>query len=124
MPEKLSSFVQRAGRAARDPKHTGLAVLLVEPAAYNTVISSNNDSIDNVKSKMTKVKAPKEYAKNHGRNRGRLAGDEDILPVAEATPIDRSSADEGLLSVVQAVSCRRRVIALIYDNPEPRKDII
>ncbi|KAH9172320.1 P-loop containing nucleoside triphosphate hydrolase protein [Lactarius sanguifluus] len=35
LPEKLSSFVQRAGQAARGPNTVGLAVLLVEPTAYS-----------------------------------------------------------------------------------------
>ncbi|EKM53696.1 uncharacterized protein PHACADRAFT_164002 [Phanerochaete carnosa HHB-10118-sp] len=35
LPKSLSQFVQRAGRAARQPGHKGLAVLLVERAAYS-----------------------------------------------------------------------------------------
>ncbi|KAH7904037.1 hypothetical protein BJ138DRAFT_1019698, partial [Hygrophoropsis aurantiaca] len=34
LPAKMSSFVQRAGRAARGPGRTGVAILLVEPSAY------------------------------------------------------------------------------------------
>jgi superfamily II DNA/RNA helicase len=33
LPAKLSSFVQRAGRAARGPGRTGVAVLLAEPSS-------------------------------------------------------------------------------------------
>jgi hypothetical protein len=35
LPAKLSSFIQRAGHAARGPNTVGLAVLLVEPTAYS-----------------------------------------------------------------------------------------
>ena len=35
LPEKFSSFIQRAGRAARDHTRVGVAILLVEPSAYN-----------------------------------------------------------------------------------------
>lgn len=35
LPKNLDSFVQRAGRSARGKERTGLAVLLVEPSAYN-----------------------------------------------------------------------------------------
>ncbi|TFY77268.1 hypothetical protein EWM64_g6747 [Hericium alpestre] len=42
LPAKLSSFIQRAGRAARDPSWQGLAVLLVEPAAYSVLITTRN----------------------------------------------------------------------------------
>ncbi|KAF9490110.1 hypothetical protein BDN71DRAFT_1524508 [Pleurotus eryngii] len=36
--KKLSTFVQRAGRAARAPGRTGLAVLLVEKSVYGKVV--------------------------------------------------------------------------------------
>ena len=39
LPRKLSSFIQHAGCAAQGPNTTGLAVLLVEPAAYSIQLS-------------------------------------------------------------------------------------
>ncbi|EDR03125.1 uncharacterized protein LACBIDRAFT_307604 [Laccaria bicolor S238N-H82] len=42
LPSSVSSFIQRAGRAARGPG-SGLAVLLVEKSAYNIDLTMLQD---------------------------------------------------------------------------------
>lgn len=129
LPDKLSMFVQRAGRAARRQGTKGLAVLLVEPTAYTEIpqtapVPENSQSQapkpSNGASKATpkaarKPRAPKGYAKQHGRHRGRFSD-------AATNEIDRTlrlavhdlAEDEGLIVLVQTGDCRRRVIADMF----------
>ncbi|KZV84819.1 P-loop containing nucleoside triphosphate hydrolase protein, partial [Exidia glandulosa HHB12029] len=128
LPEKLSMFVQRAGRAARRRGMKGLAVLLVEPSAYTELpqdtaatASTSAASTSTARAKSSKKtttrksRAPAGYAKAHGRSRGRNAD-------ATANAIDRSirmavddlAEDEGLIVLVQTGDCRRRVLADVF----------
>ena len=139
MPEKLSSFVQRAGRAARGPNTTGLAVLLVEPKAYS-VATEDAPAMDtptaNVcegkqrtrRSKLTKnakagqtKKAIQEYARGHGRYRGgRTAAHDVIAPWSVVTSFNHQDHTEGLYLFIQATTCRREILREVFDNPDPR----
>ncbi|KZV81633.1 P-loop containing nucleoside triphosphate hydrolase protein [Exidia glandulosa HHB12029] len=124
LPEKLSMFVQRAGRAARRSGTTGLAVLLVEPSAYNVVPTADiatqvAESVANIAAEKTKRKsrAPKGWAGQHGRSRGLKAD-------ADANSIDRdikvhvveTDDDEGLAALYLTGDCRRRVLADAFGN--------
>ena len=110
-PEAVSTFVQRAGRAARNPSKTGLAVLLVEKSAYNPNVSNRGQ-----KSTQTKKEIQK-YAIAHGVNRGNRTKALDYL--ADRTielEIERDDPKEGLSALIQTTVCRRNVLKDVYGN--------
>ncbi|EAU89052.2 hypothetical protein CC1G_10021 [Coprinopsis cinerea okayama7 len=90
MPDSISTFVQRAGRAARSPHLRGLAVLLVEKSAYNVNLDEIPPSRENPASSTQtpqpngaqtthtatdkrKKKEVQQYASACGVNRGKYA---------------------------------------------------
>ena len=132
LPATVSSFVQRAGRAARKKGRTGLAVLLVEKPAYEvdlTEVQNQNDGRS--KKRKGNVREPtsypktkdKNYALNRGVLRGAFGGATDKIPAQIDVPLDRFSMDEGLHSLVQTTKCRRQVLTAIYGNAPPRECI-
>ena len=66
-------------------------------------------------------KASKQYAIDHGILRGGFDGKHDAITSCADVPLDREAADEGLHTLVQAVTCRRRILTKIYANNEPCK---
>ncbi|THV07053.1 P-loop containing nucleoside triphosphate hydrolase protein [Dendrothele bispora CBS 962.96] len=133
LTDSMSSFVQRAGRAARGRGRTGLAVLLVEKSAYTLdcehLLSENSEALSKSGKKGRKTTSEKgeyrkattkDYADLHGVKRGAYGGipsgmDKNHLP--EYTPsILRQAKDEGLLAFVQTGTCRRMILSLIYNN--------
>ncbi len=80
LPSSVSVFVQRAGRAARAAGRTGLAVLLIEPSAYDVNLeelaakSKVNEKRkrqttrppETEKERKRKSRERKHYAKLHG----------------------------------------------------------
>lgn len=126
LPEKLSIFVQRAGRAARGAGRTGIAILLVEPSAYSvdseeSAKLASEEKEDNVRGKKKgrkkKPRHPKEYAEEHGRFRGGFdKGRDETDGSADAVPIDQ--ATEGAYTFVQTTTCRRRVLGTVFSNPD------
>ncbi|KAL1680990.1 P-loop containing nucleoside triphosphate hydrolase protein [Schizophyllum commune] len=137
LPEKLSSFVQRAGRAARNPNIRSLAVLLVEPTAYSVDLAADID-VAVVAAEKTekagkggkgakrrrrrkprrKVVKGKEYANQRGRQRGARSGKKDDFPPCDFEQAVPSHDDdvEGLYHVVQSRTCRRQVIVGMFDS--------
>ncbi|KLO09018.1 P-loop containing nucleoside triphosphate hydrolase protein [Schizopora paradoxa] len=117
---KLSSFIQRAGRAARGPDRTGIAVLLAEPSAYTLDTSppdepafdvneasqdgATSQSGKKTKSKKTaksktsqakksrpqKPRLSKEVAEQHGRWRGQRDGKGDSVPSLSGAAVTTS----------------------------------
>ncbi|PIL28977.1 transporter [Ganoderma sinense ZZ0214-1] len=93
LPGSFSQFIQRAGRAARGPGQTGVAILLVEKSAYNIdIVSAPAPSIDSKKTKKPDGSGPpragradakqvREYAIAHGLARGGSKKD-DVMPSA------------------------------------------
>ncbi|KAF5335869.1 hypothetical protein D9758_017235 [Tetrapyrgos nigripes] len=71
LPGSVSAFVQRAGRAARDPNHKGLAVLLVEKTAYSINLEEEVAGKGNTNTKKVPMSA-KEKAGARGRARNIL----------------------------------------------------
>jgi superfamily II DNA/RNA helicase len=124
----VSSFVQRAGRAARGPERSGLAVLLVEKSVYNADLSKLNANISleadgnskarkrGVRQSSTYPKATKEYAIQHGVQRGDETGAFDKMIGTCITNLDSDSIDEGLFTLAQSTTCRRGVLIKIYGN--------
>ncbi|KAL1658031.1 P-loop containing nucleoside triphosphate hydrolase protein [Schizophyllum commune] len=137
LPGKLSNFVQRAGRAARDPNIRGLAVLLVEPTAYSVDLLAGVDVEVAMAEKAEKggkggkggkrrhrrkprrkVVKGKEYANLRGRQRGARSGKKDDFPPGDVEQCSPKHDDEaeGLYHVVQSRTCRREVIVGMFDS--------
>lgn len=130
LPLTLSNFIQRAGRAARDSNRHGIAILLVERSAYaqsnlarprstRTRKAKNNVGTTQLVSSQpvssAQKKASKDYAEAHGLKRGTRTGLHDTAPTGTAPIVDPDAADEGLLALVQSVTCRRQVWTEVYD---------
>ncbi|KAH7917338.1 P-loop containing nucleoside triphosphate hydrolase protein [Leucogyrophana mollusca] len=109
LPSSLSSFVQRAGRAARAKGRKGLAVLLVESSAYEidlSVVTQPEGSTEgNTKGGKGKSKTNKKgkgagklHAQSRGVKRGSRGGENDAIFVREQPALDPQSTDEGLLN--------------------------
>lgn len=134
LPSTVSSFVQRAGRAARGPGRTGLAVLLVEKSIYEADLEKLKDIPSKSKSKAKAsgkvaqtvrkpgvyAKGPKEYALNHGVKRGSFGGEHDTVSERWDVPLDVEAPDEGLHSLAQTGTCRRQVLRMVFQNEKPR----
>ncbi|KAH9915831.1 P-loop containing nucleoside triphosphate hydrolase protein, partial [Fomitopsis serialis] len=146
LPSTFSNFIQRAGRVARGRGRTGLAVLIVERSAYSIDLTaqSGEDStqsatpskaaqpdgptrnLDKTKTKPVtrgrkrkttpQVKANKQYAEEHGVNRGGTSH-QDSAPSGKQPGLDAEALDEGLLAFVQSTRCRRRVWADAFESP-------
>jgi superfamily II DNA/RNA helicase len=119
----VSAFVQRAGRAGRDPKRTGLAVLLVEKSVYEANLTRLDEALlDNKKKRVrqssTYAKALKGYAIRHGVLRGSFDGLSDEIQLKE---LDTKSLDEGLYTLAQTFLCGQKVLTLIYGNDTPHE---
>lgn len=132
LPTKLSSFIQRAGRVARGPDRTGLAVLLAEPTAFSVLLSDNLPELITAKEgkptngrgrKSSGFKKAGKTEKAYARSRGRFRGGIKCIDVLETLPqepsLDDDDPTEGLYHFVQATSCRRRVVTNAFDNPDP-----
>ncbi|KAA1476505.1 P-loop containing nucleoside triphosphate hydrolase protein, partial [Dentipellis sp. KUC8613] len=128
LPGKLSSFIQRAGRAARGPNTVGLAVLLVEPSAYSVELTEKTQPGNQAKikggRKNPKIPADKgkkkekaNYAKTRGRYRGGLSGDDTIHRI-EQPAFNEFDETEGLMLFAQYTKCRRELLRDIFDNPQ------
>lgn len=134
--------MQRAGRAARAAGRVGLAVLLVEPSVYTTILNehgekpktSSENGSKNAKSAKKKqatspiakpssedTKAKRNYAIARGVQRGGPDISRDVVLVRDCPAIDAESADEGLLSLVQSGTCRRDVLTDVYGNKPARE---
>ncbi|TFY56011.1 hypothetical protein EVG20_g9099 [Dentipellis fragilis] len=125
LPNKLSSFIQRAGRAARAPNIKGLAVLLVEPSAYSVELLKKDLQVSQPKGKRgpkstrpAEGKGKKmEFAKARGRNRGGLTAD-DAITVVEQPSFDEFDEGEGLTLFVQYTKCRRELLREVFNSPD------
>ena len=120
LPASLSTFVQRAGRAARALGRQGLAVLLVEQSAYEEDLaetsSKDADKMSGhkgnkpVKRKRTGKETRQQYARAHGSKRGSRGGLHDAIFVQEQPKLDPQADDEGLLVFIQTGTCHREVL--------------
>ncbi|KAL1740170.1 P-loop containing nucleoside triphosphate hydrolase protein [Schizophyllum fasciatum] len=133
LPASLSSFVQRAGRAARGRDRVGLAVLLVEPSAYlidlmqaptpTSVAAASGKAKGRRKKDDTHGKRTKKAAIARGLLRGSADSKHDAVFVREQPPFDWSSDNENLLVFVQTGICRRQVLTSIYKNQKPAPSV-
>ncbi|KAF9477172.1 P-loop containing nucleoside triphosphate hydrolase protein, partial [Pholiota conissans] len=124
----VSSFVQRAGRAARGSGRTGLAVLLVEKSVYDADLDKSCQDDQKPKGKKNGLRQAssypkaksKDYAIKRGVLRGGSSGLSDGVAIGVDVPVDISSIDEGAHSFVQATTCRREVLTRIYGNDKAK----
>ncbi|KAH7906547.1 P-loop containing nucleoside triphosphate hydrolase protein [Hygrophoropsis aurantiaca] len=132
LPASVSTFIQRAGRAACTKDRTGLAVLLVEQSAYEQDPSNAaemEDAITSVTMKGGKNKGKKKrgkgkvYAQTRGSKRGSHDGKQDTVLVHDQARLDPQADDEGLLVFVQTGTCRRKVLTEIYKNGAPQPTV-
>ncbi|KAJ7125766.1 hypothetical protein C8R43DRAFT_898148, partial [Mycena crocata] len=140
-PKNLSSWVQRAGRAARASGRFGMAVMLVEKSAFEVSPLASSDA-DTASAAPTAAattrgrgrgrgrggrggtgqrggkKQGKDYAELHGQRRGWFTGNNDSVPVLDdaSAGIPADAPAEGLYSLIQATICRRLILALVFKN--------
>ncbi|CDO70074.1 hypothetical protein BN946_scf184601.g27 [Trametes cinnabarina] len=62
-------------------------------------------------------KATKDYAANHGINRGGTAGDDAVPSEGKEPVLDVEADDEGLLVFMQTRQCRRKIWATVFESP-------
>ncbi|THH21622.1 hypothetical protein EUX98_g8320 [Antrodiella citrinella] len=131
LPKTLSSWIQRAGCVARGRGRSGIAVLLVERAAYSpdkakppgesagatstgkATVSANKSCYGRGrKSQKTQgggsgsanaAKEIKEYAKAHGLERGGTKQNDEI-PTGKQPTLDVEASDKGLSAFVQVLN--------------------
>jgi hypothetical protein len=128
--------VQRAGRVARGPGRSGLAVLLVEQSAYGIDVAEEiaakagpartkkgkgkvNEGVESEAAKKRQAQKRKSHAKARGVNRGSVGGKHDAIFVYDTPPLDPEAPNEGLHVLVQTGLCRRLVLTEIYKNKPP-----
>lgn len=111
-------------------------MLLVEPATYSVLLTPNQTypaAVDEEKGaggrkgrreakgkrkgeKKGKKTLPKDYARERGRFRGGRTGQDDLGEFQELS-FDKLDPTEGLYIFVQSPCCRRRVLAVVFENP-------
>lgn len=130
LPKTLSSWIQRAGRAARGPNRIGIAVLLVEPSVYSVDLETRKPKPTKANAKGIKKtgtqpnlskpatqKDTKEYAIAHGVQRGGT-DKQDSVPKTKPLDLDPEDEDEGLRVLVQNTTCRRKICASVFDSDD------
>lgn len=124
-------------------------MLLVEPSAYNTDLvappvstkqatarkprqtrrgQQNPPQADNAETAPTPARTAaskkliKEYAIAHGLSRGGLSKN-NAVPDGPQPRLDIEATDEGLLTLIQSVTCRRTIMAEVFDSPKASKSV-
>ncbi|KAJ7170920.1 P-loop containing nucleoside triphosphate hydrolase protein [Mycena crocata] len=140
-PPNLSSWIQRAGRAARAAGRVGIAVMIVEKSAFEVapLASGNADATTTAPAAASATrgrgrgrgrggrggagrrggkKQGKEYAELHGQKRGWFKSTNDIMEALEDAVVEMpaDAPAEGLYVLIQATICRRRILAQIFKN--------
>jgi hypothetical protein len=137
VPETLSSWVQRAGRAARGYGRQGLAVMIVEKPAFEIATSPQPVATHTIprgtrgrgrglmlrgaaKGRAGIVKSGPEYAIAHGQRRGMFNGEHDVITKLDETHITpdvlRDAKGEGIYIYIQTTHCRRQVLQTVFQN--------
>jgi superfamily II DNA helicase RecQ len=135
-PASTSSWVQRAGRAARAPGREGLAVLLVEKTAFETNPAAMSEKAAPTKANRSQVaqrgrgrgrgggrggKRGASYAVLHGQKRGTRSGINDAITVRDEPSLSDDAPAEGLFVFIQTTICRRRVLEKVFANEPSSK---
>lgn len=130
-PRDLSSWVQRAGRAARGPGRQGLAVMIVEKSAFEIVEDRSDTALGRERGGRGRGgfrggwrgggrKRGVAYGVLHGSKRGQHGGAYDIPQGEKVVPEPlgdlESAAKEGLYLYIQTSNCRRTLLGRIFKN--------
>lgn len=138
LPGSVSIFVQRAGRVARGPGRSGLAVMLVKQSAYGIDVSEEiaaktctvrskrgkertAQSVESDAAKKRQAQKRKAHAKARGVNRGSAGGKHDAIFVHDIPPLEPEAQNEGLHVLVQTGLCGRHLSTEISQNKPPGK---
>ncbi|KAF8952569.1 P-loop containing nucleoside triphosphate hydrolase protein [Flammula alnicola] len=137
VPKNISSWVQRAGRAARAPGRQGLAVMIVEKSAFEIAaipqpltdstrgvalsrVRGRGRGRGGVQGRAVPAKNGPRYAVAHGQRRGMFGGEHDEMTVLNETHITlamlQDAAGEGIYFYIQTTNCRRSVLRMIFRN--------
>ncbi|KAH6894808.1 P-loop containing nucleoside triphosphate hydrolase protein [Coprinopsis sp. MPI-PUGE-AT-0042] len=125
LPQSLSTFVQRARRAARSASRTGLAVLLKPKAkGKGKEKSTPSDKAAEEATKRTK-KDSQACAIVNGVKRGSHSGKKDEIVGERCEKVPKADADdEGLVVFIQTTLCRHLVITKVYENVHSEKPAV
>lgn len=113
-------------------------MLLVEPGTYSVVLTENQTYPESANDEsgpggkrgkrggksQPKGKGKKKTSKDYARERGRFRGgrnEDDELGVFKVLEFDELDPTEGMYIFVQSGTCRRQVLAVIFENPKPGK---
>ncbi|KAJ7615158.1 P-loop containing nucleoside triphosphate hydrolase protein [Mycena polygramma] len=137
-PKNLSSWVQRAGRAVRKAGVYGMAVMIVEKSAFEVnPLDGTTPTAEAAPAAAPPtrggkrgrgrgrgrggggrggVKQGKDYAVRHGQKRGSYRGTDDAMTALEVLDVPEDAPAEGLYALIQATTCRRRILCRIFRN--------
>ncbi|KAF8973654.1 P-loop containing nucleoside triphosphate hydrolase protein [Flammula alnicola] len=131
VPKNVSSWVQRAGRAARGPGRQGLAVMIVEKSAFEIATSQLTAEVPSqakgrgrgrgkAQGRAAATKNGAHYAVAHGQRRGMFGGAYDKVVSLDETHITletlQDSPGEGIYLYIQTTNCRRSLLRTIFQN--------
>ncbi|KAJ6590767.1 hypothetical protein B0H10DRAFT_2332053, partial [Mycena sp. CBHHK59/15] len=141
-PQNLSSWVQRAGRAARGAGTVGMAIMLVENSTFE-VSPLGAGSTDNPaptapargrgrgrgrgiggrggQGRHGGKKQGKDYAESHDLKRGWFRGVNDTVETLDDSDVEipADGLAEGLYALIQATICRRVILSRVFKNEAP-----
>ena len=140
-PTSTSSWIQRAGRAARAPGRDGLAILLVEKTAFETNPMATPEKVATTSAKGNTLprgsqrgpgrgrgmgrgrgsKRGTSYAILHGQKRGARGGAHDTVTIRDEPALSDDAPAEGLFVLIQTTVCHRKVLEKIFANAPSRK---
>lgn len=136
-PTNISSWVQRAGRAARAPGRTGLAVMIVEKTSFEAEVSftppvdvgsgesargpgnigHRGRGVGRGRGHARGVKRGAGYGVARGAKRGSYSGlNDNVTRLDEPTHIAPDAPGEGLYSYIQTTVCRRKILTMVFGN--------
>ncbi|KAG9123670.1 hypothetical protein FRC07_014322 [Ceratobasidium sp. 392] len=134
--EDIAPLHQRGGRAARKKTRSGRFVVLAEPAAYDVDPTEPADVaiLEPEPQKKTRKKKGKTNESRKGRTRQQFQGrpgtkkKKKIAKGAEPEPpveppVHDNSPGSGVYAFIQARTCRRQVLAKIFNNPAPKAEL-
>ncbi|KAJ6595216.1 P-loop containing nucleoside triphosphate hydrolase protein, partial [Mycena vulgaris] len=148
-PKNMSSWIQRAGRAARGRGREGLAIMLVEKTAFEANATGTAESPDGSPQTAPPPAAAqgrggvrgrgrgrgrggrgrgrgrgrgKDFAVLHGQKRGSFSGKDDKIARQPEPEIAADAPGEGIYIYIQSTTCRRAIQAAIFRNETPNVD--
>lgn len=126
VPKNISSWVQRAGRAARAPRRHGLAIMIVEKSAFEMagtlqpVTGKTRGHGRGQTQRAASARNGAQYAIAHGQRRGMSGGVHDEIVRLDETYITpetlKDAPGEGIYLYIQTTNCRRALLQMVFRN--------